>query len=50
MKKKSCNEWVSNLYKWYFELETGMKKLTIHYLDLGLFTNEAKEKYGVVPI
>lgn len=29
MKKKSCNEGVSYLYKWYFELGTSMKKLTI---------------------
>ncbi|EEF34804.1 conserved hypothetical protein [Ricinus communis] len=29
MKKKSCNEWDSYLYKWYFKLGTSMKKLTI---------------------
>uniref|UniRef100_UPI0030DE5A10 hypothetical chloroplast RF21 n=1 Tax=Herniaria glabra TaxID=115624 RepID=UPI0030DE5A10 len=29
MKKKSCNEEDSYLYKWYFELGTRMKKLTI---------------------
>nr|YP_008999976.1 hypothetical chloroplast RF21 [Agrostemma githago]YP_008999993.1 hypothetical chloroplast RF21 [Agrostemma githago]AGZ17967.1 hypothetical chloroplast RF21 [Agrostemma githago]AGZ17984.1 hypothetical chloroplast RF21 [Agrostemma githago] len=29
MKKKSCNEGDSSLYKWYFELGTSMKKLTI---------------------
>lgn len=29
MKKKSCNERDSYLYKWYFELVTSMKKLTI---------------------
>nr|YP_009473391.1 Ycf2 [Geum rupestre]YP_009473411.1 Ycf2 [Geum rupestre]QXU57477.1 putative chloroplast RF2 [Geum rupestre var. rupestre]WEG90815.1 Ycf2 protein [[Taihangia] rupestris var. ciliata]AVI26269.1 Ycf2 [Geum rupestre]AVI26286.1 Ycf2 [Geum rupestre]QXU57497.1 putative chloroplast RF2 [Geum rupestre var. rupestre] len=29
MKKKSCNERGSYLYKWYFELGTSMKKLTI---------------------
>nr|YP_009556053.1 hypothetical protein RF2 [Sarcobatus vermiculatus]YP_009556070.1 hypothetical protein RF2 [Sarcobatus vermiculatus]QBC69849.1 hypothetical protein RF2 [Sarcobatus vermiculatus]QBC69850.1 hypothetical protein RF2 [Sarcobatus vermiculatus]QBE88282.1 hypothetical chloroplast RF2 [Sarcobatus vermiculatus]QBE88302.1 hypothetical chloroplast RF2 [Sarcobatus vermiculatus] len=29
MKKKSCNEGYSYLYKWYFELGTSMKKLTI---------------------
>nr|YP_010422669.1 hypothetical protein RF2 [Uncaria sessilifructus]YP_010422687.1 hypothetical protein RF2 [Uncaria sessilifructus]USG59169.1 hypothetical protein RF2 [Uncaria sessilifructus]USG59187.1 hypothetical protein RF2 [Uncaria sessilifructus]UZS90471.1 hypothetical protein RF2 [Uncaria sessilifructus]UZS90538.1 hypothetical protein RF2 [Uncaria sessilifructus] len=29
MKKKSCNEGDSYLYKWYFELGTSMKKLTI---------------------
>nr|YP_009968437.1 Ycf2 protein [Galega officinalis]QMX77641.1 Ycf2 protein [Galega officinalis] len=29
MKKKSCNEVDSYLYKWYFELGTSMKKLTI---------------------
>nr|ATL60393.1 Ycf2 [Cubanola domingensis] len=29
MKKKSCNEGDSYLYKWYFELGTNMKKLTI---------------------
>ena len=29
MKKKSCNEEGSYLYKWYFELGTSMKKLTI---------------------
>uniref|UniRef100_A0AAU6N3Q8 Protein Ycf2 n=1 Tax=Potentilla leucophylla TaxID=667262 RepID=A0AAU6N3Q8_9ROSA len=29
MKKKSCNEGGSYLYKWYFELGTSMKKLTI---------------------
>lgn len=29
MKKKSCNEGNSYLYKWYFELGTSMKKLTI---------------------
>nr|YP_009462572.1 hypothetical chloroplast RF21 [Boehmeria spicata]YP_009462588.1 hypothetical chloroplast RF21 [Boehmeria spicata]AUV64858.1 hypothetical chloroplast RF21 [Boehmeria spicata]AUV64859.1 hypothetical chloroplast RF21 [Boehmeria spicata] len=29
MKKKSCNEGGSYLYKWYFELGTRMKKLTI---------------------
>ncbi|KAL9658821.1 hypothetical protein QQ045_021121 [Rhodiola kirilowii] len=29
MKKKSCNERDSYLYKWYFELGTSMKKLTI---------------------
>ncbi|RZC81260.1 hypothetical protein C5167_043821, partial [Papaver somniferum] len=29
MKKKSCKEWDSFLYKWYFELGTSMKKLTI---------------------
>ncbi|XP_048235703.1 protein Ycf2-like [Ricinus communis] len=29
MKKKSCNEWDSYLYKWYFELRTSMKKLMI---------------------
>ncbi|KAL5805840.1 hypothetical protein ACOSQ4_028573 [Xanthoceras sorbifolium] len=28
MKKKSCNEEDSYLYKWYFELGTSMKKLT----------------------
>ncbi|KAL4325420.1 hypothetical protein GQ457_11G000630 [Hibiscus cannabinus] len=28
MKKKSCNEGDSYLYKWYFELGTSMKKLT----------------------
>nr|YP_010012173.1 Ycf2 [Capparis decidua]YP_010012193.1 Ycf2 [Capparis decidua]QOI12600.1 Ycf2 [Capparis decidua]QOI12620.1 Ycf2 [Capparis decidua] len=28
MKKKSCNEGNSYLYKWYFELGTSMKKLT----------------------
>nr|YP_010499549.1 Ycf2 [Balanites aegyptiaca]YP_010499564.1 Ycf2 [Balanites aegyptiaca]UWT58825.1 Ycf2 [Balanites aegyptiaca]UWT58845.1 Ycf2 [Balanites aegyptiaca] len=29
MKKKSCNEGDSSLYKWYFELGTSMKKFTI---------------------
>ncbi|KAG8369652.1 hypothetical protein BUALT_Bualt14G0035900 [Buddleja alternifolia] len=29
MKKKSCNEGDSYLYKWYFELGMSMKKLTI---------------------
>ncbi|RYR67232.1 hypothetical protein Ahy_A03g013537 isoform A [Arachis hypogaea] len=29
MKKKSCNEGDSYLYKWYFELGTSMKELTI---------------------
>ncbi|XP_048227294.1 protein Ycf2-like [Ricinus communis] len=29
MKKKSCNEGDSYLYKWYFKLRTSMKKLTI---------------------
>nr|YP_009529174.1 hypothetical protein RF2 [Pholisma arenarium]YP_009529180.1 hypothetical protein RF2 [Pholisma arenarium]AXX75974.1 hypothetical protein RF2 [Pholisma arenarium]AXX75981.1 hypothetical protein RF2 [Pholisma arenarium] len=29
MKQKSCNEGDSYLYKWYFELGTSMKKLTI---------------------
>ncbi|KAJ7003017.1 Ycf2 [Populus alba x Populus x berolinensis] len=29
MKKKSCNEGDSYLYKWYFKLGTSMKKLTI---------------------
>nr|YP_009988060.1 hypothetical protein RF2 [Medicago edgeworthii]QNM38298.1 hypothetical protein RF2 [Medicago edgeworthii] len=29
MKKKSCNGGDSDLYKWYFELGTSMKKLTI---------------------
>nr|YP_011032047.1 hypothetical chloroplast RF2 [Diervilla lonicera]YP_011032064.1 hypothetical chloroplast RF2 [Diervilla lonicera]WRH31194.1 hypothetical chloroplast RF2 [Diervilla lonicera]WRH31211.1 hypothetical chloroplast RF2 [Diervilla lonicera] len=29
IKKKSCNEGDSYLYKWYFELGTSMKKLTI---------------------
>ncbi|KAL2545049.1 Protein Ycf2 [Forsythia ovata] len=29
MKKRSCNEGDSYLYKWYFELGTSMKKLTI---------------------
>nr|YP_010334742.1 Ycf2 protein [Dasispermum suffruticosum]UNH91658.1 Ycf2 protein [Dasispermum suffruticosum] len=29
IKKKSCNEVDSYLYKWYFELGTSMKKLTI---------------------
>nr|AYC21317.1 hypothetical protein RF2 [Aphyllon fasciculatum]AYC21327.1 hypothetical protein RF2 [Aphyllon fasciculatum] len=29
MKKKSCNEGDSYLYKWYFELGTSIKKLTI---------------------
>nr|YP_010379712.1 hypothetical protein RF2 [Astragalus obscurus]UCS40853.1 hypothetical protein RF2 [Astragalus obscurus] len=29
LKKKSCNEGDSFLYKWYFELGTSMKKLTI---------------------
>nr|YP_011009761.1 hypothetical chloroplast RF21 [Sieruela rutidosperma]YP_011009778.1 hypothetical chloroplast RF21 [Sieruela rutidosperma]WPW43020.1 hypothetical chloroplast RF21 [Sieruela rutidosperma]WPW43038.1 hypothetical chloroplast RF21 [Sieruela rutidosperma] len=29
MKKKSCNEGDFDLYKWYFELGTSMKKLTI---------------------
>jgi hypothetical protein len=29
MKKKSCNKGDSYLYKWYFELGTSMKKLTI---------------------
>nr|YP_010725624.1 hypothetical chloroplast RF21 [Ellisiophyllum pinnatum]WDY12525.1 hypothetical chloroplast RF21 [Ellisiophyllum pinnatum] len=29
MKKKSCNEGDSYLYKWYFELGTSMKKLTL---------------------
>ncbi|KAF1876945.1 hypothetical protein Lal_00033870 [Lupinus albus] len=29
MKKKSCNEGNSYLYKWHFELGTSMKKLTI---------------------
>ncbi|KAL4315786.1 hypothetical protein AHAS_Ahas15G0219900 [Arachis hypogaea] len=29
MKKKSCNEGDSYLYKWYFELGTNMKELTI---------------------
>ncbi|KAH0706298.1 hypothetical protein KY285_010801 [Solanum tuberosum] len=29
MKKKSCNEGNSYLYKWYFELGTNMKRLTI---------------------
>ncbi|KAK8317358.1 hypothetical protein V6Z11_A13G102600 [Gossypium hirsutum] len=29
MKKKSCNEGDSYLYKWYFEFGTSMKKLTI---------------------
>nr|YP_009721449.1 Ycf2 protein [Ochagavia carnea]YP_009721466.1 Ycf2 protein [Ochagavia carnea]QGN04424.1 Ycf2 protein [Ochagavia carnea]QGN04443.1 Ycf2 protein [Ochagavia carnea] len=29
MKKKSCKEGYSYLYKWYFELGTSMKKLTI---------------------
>nr|YP_009756592.1 hypothetical chloroplast RF21 [Broussonetia luzonica]YP_009756613.1 hypothetical chloroplast RF21 [Broussonetia luzonica]QCA41218.1 hypothetical chloroplast RF21 [Broussonetia luzonica]QCA41239.1 hypothetical chloroplast RF21 [Broussonetia luzonica] len=29
MKKKSCNEGDSYLYKWYFELGASMKKLTI---------------------
>nr|QXI83923.1 hypothetical protein RF2 [Kuepferia damyonensis]QXI83941.1 hypothetical protein RF2 [Kuepferia damyonensis] len=29
MKKKSCNEGDSYLYKWYFELGTTMKKLTM---------------------
>lgn len=29
MKKKSCKEGDSYLYKWYFELGTSMKKLTI---------------------
>ncbi|KAK6786222.1 hypothetical protein RDI58_014747 [Solanum bulbocastanum] len=29
MKKKSCNEGDSYLYKWYFEIGTSMKRLTI---------------------
>nr|YP_010273735.1 hypothetical chloroplast RF21 [Dinetus racemosus]YP_010273752.1 hypothetical chloroplast RF21 [Dinetus racemosus]UKO32143.1 hypothetical chloroplast RF21 [Dinetus racemosus]UKO32160.1 hypothetical chloroplast RF21 [Dinetus racemosus] len=29
LKKKSCNEGDSYLYKWYFELGTSMKKITI---------------------
>ncbi|PHU19497.1 hypothetical protein BC332_10648 [Capsicum chinense] len=29
MKKKSCNEGGSYFYKWYFELGTSMKRLTI---------------------
>ena len=29
MKKKSCNEGDSYLYKWYFKFGTSMKKLTI---------------------
>ncbi|KAG4169338.1 hypothetical protein ERO13_A12G088950v2 [Gossypium hirsutum] len=32
MKKKSCNEGDSYLYKWYFELGTSMKKLTILFI------------------
>ncbi|KAF3669724.1 Protein Ycf2 [Capsicum annuum] len=32
MKKKSCNKGDSYFYKWYFELGTSMKRLTILYL------------------
>nr|GLL21603.1 Ycf2 [Ipomoea trifida] len=35
MKKKSCNEGDSYLYKWYFELGTSMKKFTILLYLLG---------------
>ena len=37
MKKKSCNEGDSYLYKWYFELGTSMKKLTILLYLLNCF-------------
>nr|YP_009557433.1 hypothetical protein RF2 [Kewa sp. GY-2019]QBC72106.1 hypothetical protein RF2 [Kewa sp. GY-2019] len=35
LKKKSCNEGDSFLYRWYFELGTSMKKLTILLYLLG---------------
>ncbi|XP_047260537.1 protein Ycf2-like [Capsicum annuum] len=35
MKKKSCNEGDSYLYKWYFELGTSMKRLMILLYLLG---------------
>nr|YP_010042447.1 Ycf2 [Sphaerophysa salsula]QPB69677.1 Ycf2 [Sphaerophysa salsula] len=57
MKKKSCNEGDSYLYKWYFELGTSMKKLTILLYLLSCSAGsvaqdlwslpESKEKNGI---
>nr|YP_009440637.1 hypothetical chloroplast RF21 [Lessertia frutescens]ATG87703.1 hypothetical chloroplast RF21 [Lessertia frutescens] len=57
MKKKSCNEGDSFLYKWYFELGTSMKKLTILLYLLSCSAGsvaqdlwslpESKEKNGI---
>ncbi|CAL8164732.1 unnamed protein product [Prunus armeniaca] len=49
MKKKSCNEADSYLYKWYFELGTSMKKLTILLYLLSCFAKSVTQDLWSLP-
>ncbi|KAK8580654.1 hypothetical protein V6N12_070915 [Hibiscus sabdariffa] len=47
--KKSCNEWDSYLYKWYFELGTSMKKLTRLLYLLSCFAGSVAQDLWSLP-
>ncbi|GFQ05484.1 protein ycf2, partial [Phtheirospermum japonicum] len=49
LKKKSCNEGDSYLYKWYFELGTSMKKLTILLYLLSCFAGSVAQDLWSLP-
>ncbi|KAK4734096.1 hypothetical protein R3W88_008357 [Solanum pinnatisectum] len=49
MKKKSCNERDSYLYKWYFELGTSMKRLTILLYLLSCSADRSLKIFGLYP-
>ncbi|TYJ04299.1 hypothetical protein E1A91_A12G082600v1 [Gossypium mustelinum] len=49
MKKKSCNEGDSYLYKWYFELGTSMKKLTILLYLLSCSAGSVPQDFWSLP-
>ena len=49
MKKKSCNEGDSYSYKWYFELGTSMKKLTILLCLLNCFVESVSHDLWSLP-
>ncbi|KAH0854084.1 LOW QUALITY PROTEIN: hypothetical protein HID58_092614, partial [Brassica napus] len=52
MKKKSCNEGDSYLYKWYFELGTSMKKFTIllYLLSCSAGSNDSDLFHGLLEV
>lgn len=49
MKKKSCNEGDSYLYKWYFELGMSMKKLTTLLYLLSCSTGSVAQDLWFLP-
>nr|SFV96892.1 Ycf2 [Ionopsidium abulense]SFV96910.1 Ycf2 [Ionopsidium abulense] len=49
MKKKSCNEGDSYLYKWYFELGTSMKKFTILFYLLSCSAGSVAQDLWSLP-